>query len=72
MSKKCTNCNILLDFDKYRKVIKKDKIYYRNICKKCVVSERREYHKYNYKKNKIIHIEQSSNFPKVLVIWILI
>lgn len=70
MSKKCTNCNILLDFDKFRKVDKRNKTYYRNICKKCVVSQRSNYHKYNYKKKKIKPIEQSLNFPKVIVFMV--
>lgn len=72
IQKICNRCNLLLNIDKYRKVSKNDKSYYRNICKKCVVLQRRQYHKENYINTKysIQKTNQSCIFPDVIYFYI--
>ena len=72
IQKICNKCNLSLNIDKYRKVSKNDKSYYRNICKKCVVNQRRQYHKTNYRnlKYSIQKINQSFIFPDIIYFYI--
>ena len=73
MSKICSHCNINLTFDKFRKLTSKSgKIYYRNICKKCVVIKRRDYYKQKHRERskKDITVKKTDDLELKLTIFI--